>query len=782
MNGFLLPPQAEHPPYRLAAAVAAFVLTGYVLTLAPTVTLWDAGEFVTAAYTLGIPHPPGTPFFVMVGHVWGAVVAVGGYAWRLNLLSAVCSAAGAGFVFLAAHRALAGETPLLRTLGGAAAAVIAAFTFTVWQNSNETEVYAIAMFMIGAMLWLAVRWRDTRSPRYLLLIVYVSALSIGNHLLALLVGPAVSVFVAFTIRSAPATEPSARRVAWAEWAVVTAMWALLVAVGLGNEVFVWIAAVLVAAALAFAWFARSALFGAAVVVAAMVGVSTYAFLYVRAGLGPVLNEADPSTWQNLLAVIQRAQYPPRTPLDNPTFQHGPDNPGRTIALIGQQLVNYFQYFDWQWSRAIGLGVPAGPTPRLVFTSVFILLGVTGLAELRRRDTGAFALLGTLWLATGLGLVAYMNFKPGFSIFWEQYATIDQHEVRERDYFFIASFQAWAVFAGLGLATVARRLGAPVRRGAFAVFVLAFTPLAFNWKAASRRGPDAYVARDFAYNMLQSVGPYGVLFTYGDNDTFPLWYLQEVEAVRQDVALVNLSLANTDWYLDQMRQRPTRPFDRAAAPPLWRDVAAEPPTRPLLDIPDSVYLRLNPFRQERDAQLNVRGIPISLRAGQIVLPRDFAILFILESHLGKRPIAFGSTSAQGDWLGLNRSVVQRGLAYEIVPRPDSLAGVIRGVQGEPVDTAATRVLAVDVFRYTGLFEADTLVLDPAARQVVSAMGRPWLELAQAAILRHDQEATLHYLRRAIHLMPSLPLYDLVRRIESEGLDALTRPQQEQPARP
>ena len=197
---------------------------------------------------------------------------------------------------------------------------------------------------------------------------------------------------------------------------------------------------------------------------------------------------------------------------------------------------------------------------------------------------------------------------------------------------------------------------------------------------------------------------------------------------------------------------------------------------------SVYERLGAFRQEADAQLNVRGVTITLRAGQTVLPRDFAILFILDKHLGTRPIAFGSTTGQGEWLGLDRTVVQRGLAYEVIPRAEHVPGVIRGVQGGLVDTAVTRVLTEDVFRYTGLFEADTLVLEPAARQVVSAMARPWLELAQTGILRRDQAATLAYLRRAAHLMPSRALHDVIKRIESEGLGALVGPAPEPPQRP
>src|SRR3970282_2343387 len=121
-----LPARPPPPPYRTAALVTGLVLLGYLLTLAPTVTLWDAGEFITAAKVLGIPHPPGTPLFVMLGHVWGDVLRVGAYAWRLNLMSACFSAAGAGCFFLVAHRLLAGEGVLRRGGGAGAAALPAA--------------------------------------------------------------------------------------------------------------------------------------------------------------------------------------------------------------------------------------------------------------------------------------------------------------------------------------------------------------------------------------------------------------------------------------------------------------------------------------------------------------------------------------------------------------------------------------------------------------------------------------------------------------------------------
>src|SRR5206468_3231464 len=163
---------------------------------------------------------------------------------------------------------------------------------------------------------------------------------------------------------------------------------------------------------------------------------------------------------------------------------------------------------------------------------------------------------------------------GFSLFWNEYRTIAQHEVRERDYFFVVSFQVWGIFVALGLVSLVRSWHS---RGIVAAAVLiTLLPFAANFSAASRRhGPDATIARDLAYNLLQSVEPYGVLFGYGDNDTFPVWYLQEVEGVRQDVTLINLSLANLDWYLRQLASRPTRPFDPSHAPAIYRTLAPPP---------------------------------------------------------------------------------------------------------------------------------------------------------------------------------------------------------------
>src|SRR5918911_3455052 len=97
---------SQRPPYKAALVLTGVVLLGYLLTLAPTVTFWDAGEFIAAAKILGVPHPPGTPLFVMIAHVWAMIFPIGEYAFRTNLLSALLSALGAGCFFLVAHESI----------------------------------------------------------------------------------------------------------------------------------------------------------------------------------------------------------------------------------------------------------------------------------------------------------------------------------------------------------------------------------------------------------------------------------------------------------------------------------------------------------------------------------------------------------------------------------------------------------------------------------------------------------------------------------------------------
>src|SRR3989442_14547147 len=333
--------------------------------------------------------------------------------------------------------------------------------------------------------------------------------------------------------------------------------------------------------------------------------------------------------------------------------------------------------------------------------VCVSLGIVGFEFARRRDPGIAYLLGALWLVTGVGLVIYRNFKAGFGVLWDQYPSMEQHEVRERDYFFVVSFRVWGVFAAFGLARIIRWLSqtAQSRLITAGLSLVALLPFGANFKAASRRGADATAARDFAYNLLQSVEPYGVLFGSGDNDTFPVWYLQEVEGLRQDVTLINLSLANLDWYLIQLAARPVRPFDPARAPAVYRSLAPpQPPAGPALPLSVQDIEGMQPMQLRDSGGFRAGPFELPMRKGQILRTADQVIFYTIAAYLpAGRPVTFGVSSGRGSWLGLDPHLVFQGLGFKIVPPADTGQRVVRGIQGPMVDSARTAVLVDSLVR-------------------------------------------------------------------------------------
>src|SRR5829696_1708584 len=185
------PSDLDYRPSYLAAAIvslAVFVL--YVLTLAPTTAMWDTSEYITAAYTLGLPHPPGNPLFVLIGRVFAILPIASSIAVRINVLAAVCSAISAGMWFLITER----------VLGGWLAALIGATAFTVWNQSVVNEkVYTVSLLGIALVSWLMVRWCDQpdgrRSDRILVLVAYLIGLGYANHMAGMLAAPAVGLAV-----------------------------------------------------------------------------------------------------------------------------------------------------------------------------------------------------------------------------------------------------------------------------------------------------------------------------------------------------------------------------------------------------------------------------------------------------------------------------------------------------------------------------------------------------------------------------------------------------------
>ncbi|MFO7260905.1 MAG: DUF2723 domain-containing protein, partial [bacterium] len=666
--------ESYRPPYLAAALAALAVFTLYAVTLARTTQFWDTSEYIATAHIMGIPHPPGNPLFVVLARAWELLLAPTGLsvAVRINLFSATMSALAHGFWFLVMHRiaAFMTENRTVRLIAASAAVLVSATAFTVWNQSNVNEkVYTVSLFTIAFLSWLAFRWRDNlgrgKDDNLILLMVFILALSVGNHLMAFLVAPSLAIFF---LMVSPRTLLN---------------WRLY----------------------------------AAGILVAVLGLSIHLFLPLRASLDPIINEADPSTWQALIESLTRKQY------DKPSVFSDPTNPGmpRTLSLFIAQVGNYLQYFDWQWARSVAGTNPLFGGARPLFTLLFAALGLYGAWAHYRKDRTSWTFVAVLFLTLSLGLTFYLNFKYGFSYARDRFPAMEMHEVRERDYFFIVGFSVWGLWAGLGIVALWQRLAdavsarlaaagrgdadapAGVRRAqlvAAPVLAIAFIPLAFNWSWASRA--HDYSARDWAYNLLMSVEPYAVLFTNGDNDTFPLWYLQEVEGIRRDVTVIVMSYLNTAWYVKQLRQLTTpcaegqsaaddptriicqRPFlpeqgagiyevadpsteDRPGQALLELPPGRRPPTRSIIPLTDEQIDRIantRPFITQETQTFVAGNIETTIPRGTIMIPADLFLGFIISSSIDDRPIYFATTTQAYDELNLWPYLIRQGVAFKL----------------------------------------------------------------------------------------------------------------------
>jgi hypothetical protein len=157
----------------------------------------------------------------------------------------------------------------------------------------------------------------------------------------------------------------------------------------------------------------------------------------------------------------------------------------------------------------------------------------------------------LFLCGSLGVIAYLNFKAGRSFGWRFVPEDAHHEARDRDYFFALGFWAWGIWAGMGAIALARRFTLPVAAG----LIVAALPIALNWSAVSRHDePEASLPRELAAILLDRLPPQAVLFVAGDNDTYPLWFAQQVEGRRRDVTVVTMPLLAAPWYVEELGRR------------------------------------------------------------------------------------------------------------------------------------------------------------------------------------------------------------------------------------
>lgn len=662
-----------------AFLVAAIV---YLMTIPPTTSFWDCGEFIATAYKLEVCHSPGSPLFMIIARIFTLFAIDPSHAALLvNAMSGLASAFTIMFLFWTithlAKKVFIKQGELtdgnyLAVLGaGFVGAFAYMFTDTFWFSAVEGEVYALSSLFTAVVFWAILKWETIADQpyanRWIILIAYLIGLSIGVHLLNLLAIPAI-VFVYYF-----------RRYKTTRLGVLTA--ALLSVLILGVIMYVIIpytveiaaffdrvfvnsfgmpfksgvlvfAVLLIAAVIYGIWYTHkkgkvvlnTLILGVTVI---LIGYSSYAMTVIRSNANPPMDQNNPEDLFSLLSYLNREQYGDRPLMygqyysapvvdskDKITYRKSGDKyekysngikyiyddrfntifprmydsekshvreykrwadiKGRPITVaegdvrtkptFGENIRffadyqlgwMYFRYFMWNfvgrqndiqghgepgngnWISGFGftdnrLGdqrdLPHGLANNDAHNTYYFLpliLGLIGLFYHYRKHKKDFWVIMMLFILTGIAIVVYLNQYP--------------LQPRERDYAYAGSFYAFAIWIGLGVLGLHELVNkfANQKTAAIAATVLGLIAVpgilgSENWDDHDRS--KRYTARDFAYNYLNSCEDEAILFTNGDNDTFPLWYLQEVEEERTDVRIICLPYLSTDWYIDQMKRK------------------------------------------------------------------------------------------------------------------------------------------------------------------------------------------------------------------------------------
>ncbi|TZF86554.1 DUF2723 domain-containing protein (plasmid) [Pedobacter sp. BS3] len=647
----------------------------YVLTLEPSASFWDCGEFISAAYKLQIVHQPGAPLFLMIQKMF-SLLAMGDIhrlAYWMNVGSALSSGATILFLFwtiTALVRKVVwrpGEELTISKLviimgSGLVGALAYTYSDSFWFSAVESEVYAMSSLCTAIVFWAILKWDahadEPKADRWLIFIAYVMGLSIGVHLLNLLAIPAIALVYYFRRTAKPTNKGvivalivGCIILAVIQYGIIqylikfAAYFDLFfvnsLGMGFGSGVIVFSVLLIAAIIYGILYSIKRAkpILNLALVCFAfiLIGYSSFAMVIIRAKANPSLNNNDPDNAFSFLSYLNREQYGDRPLLYGPYFDSKPIDyeEGEKIYRKGKekyevagrkfdqiydrntllprmysddpQHVGYYRdwmglgqdqsptftdnlgflfsyqsgfmyarYFLWNFSGrqndtqgngnytdgnwitgikfldALRLGPQDNLPPSIAgnngynrFYMLPLILGLLGAFWHFKRKQKDAGVVGLLFFFTGLAIVLYLNQTP--------------LQPRERDYAYAGSFYAFAIWIGMGVACIAdflKKKMNPVNGAILATVIGIFAaPVLMakdGWDDHDRS--TKYTVRDFAKDYLESCAPNAILFTYGDNDTYPLWYVQEVENVRPDVRIVNLSLLGTDWYLRQQKYK------------------------------------------------------------------------------------------------------------------------------------------------------------------------------------------------------------------------------------
>ncbi|MBN1157875.1 MAG: DUF2723 domain-containing protein [Bacteroidales bacterium] len=411
----------------------------------------------------------------------------------------------------------------------------------------------------------------------------------------------------------------------------------------------------------------------------------------------------------------------------------------------------------------------------------LLLGLLGFAYQYKKHRKDFIVTLVLFIMTGIAIVIYLNQNP--------------LQPRERDYAYAGSFYAFTIWIGLGVLTLYNGLSKflPAISGAGLAILAALIAVPIqmagqNWDDHDRSG--RYVARDFAYNYLNSCDTNAIIFTNGDNDTFPLWYAQEVEGIRTDVRVINLSYLGADWYIEQMQRKvydsDPVPFSltkekyrsgnrdivyvvnridaytdlaeaiefvasddpRTKQLPEYQAEVDHFPTRKFSIPVDTVFVRRNGTINPDDTSEILTEILWELESGRnYVMKNLLMVLDLLAHNHWERPVYYAITVSSDNYLNLNNHFEMQGLAYRIVPK--EFEGSIFGDNGVNTDIMYDKM--VNVFRWGGIQDPN-IYLDENTLRMLGNFRSSFAQLALSLVEENKPDSARQVLQKCLEVIP------------------------------
>ena len=690
----------------------------FLLTFQRTVPYWDCGEFIATAATMGVPHPPGAPMFTLLGRIFTMLPFGDNPAIRMNFISVLSSSLTVMFLFLIITEILLLWKKELNSLGdkilvyGSAAIGALAYSFSdsFWFNAVEAEVYATSMLFFSGVVWLGLKWFILPDrpglEKYILLVAYLMGLSIGVHQLSLLAfffiawlvyfketeNVNLNNFIIFCI-SAPliffVIYPGI-----VEWLPAMLDGTIEKPIKATDSDFIRILPFLITAGVIYGIYytqkhkkkVLNLAFSSFLLI--LLGYTTYIIVILRAHDNPPLNMGNPSTTQAFVDFMERKQYGEQPSIfkrrtrQEPEYQRNYKKYSSDWDFFWRYQLGhmYWRYFGWNF---IGRAGDIQDAPVVLFENVEgwakmkgwpqkyyaipLIVGLLGLFYHVRRDWKTFFAFVSLFLVSGVGLIVFFN--------------VPEPQPRERDYFVVGSFFVFAFWIGIGTFFISEFLKNSFKKEyvlnvgiAILALIIPVNMLYQNYHTHDRS--LNYAAWDSAYNMLQSCKKDAILFTAGDNDTYPLWYLQNAEGIRRDIRIVNLSLINVDWYI--LQQKNDEPFGAKKVPISFSDedikylsetYFSELPPQPVkmppvpkekweeFGIKDSSQIKDLTFTMKPFAELQGRSV---------IRLQDLMIMNIVLTNKWERPIYFALSGNPSDRIGLDEYLQMQGMALEIVP--------------------------------------------------------------------------------------------------------------------